>query len=139
MMVATLTSCQTQGQQIIYDLPESVTTKAREHMGKFKSPDSKFIAQLSKQNDGRYVLFIINYDFAGLENFKLIEEMLIKQTSRVIRVDKILLPLITDEDFLFADFGTEKMKDGRTAKKKIVFNSESYAINFDKNGKLYSE
>lgn len=125
------------GQQIIYDLPQEVTEKAKDYLDKHNGTDSKFIARLSKQGDERYILFIIHYDFAGLENFKLIEEGLIKKTSRVIRVNKVLLPLITDEDFLFADFGSEKMKDGRIAKKKVIFNSEGYPIYFEKSGRLY--
>jgi hypothetical protein len=127
-----------QGQQIVYDLPESVTAKASEHISKFR-PDSKFIAQLSKQNDGRYVLYVILYDFSGLESFKLVEG-LIDRTSRVVRVNEgLLLPLVTDEDFLFSDFGSEKMKDGRIAKKKVVFTSEGYPICFDKTGKLFEQ
>lgn len=133
-----LSSCKTQSQQIVYDLPESVTSKVSEHISKFK-PDSKFIAQLSKQNDGRYVLLIMLYDFSGLESFKLVEG-LIEKTSRVVRVKEgLLLPLITDEDFLFSDFGSEKMKNGRVAKKKVVFTSEGYPIHFDKTGKLFEQ
>jgi hypothetical protein len=133
-----LSSCKLQGQQIVYDLPESVTDKVSEHISEF-SPGSKFIAQLSKQNDGTYVLFIILYDFSGLESFKLVEG-LIESTSRVVKVKEgLFLPLVTDEDFLFADFGSEKMKNGRVAKKKVVFTSEGYPIRFDKTGKLFEQ
>lgn len=138
IILGMLSSCKMQGQQIVYDLPESVTAKASEYISKFK-PDSRFIAQLSKQNDGRYILFIMLYDFSGLESFKLVEG-LIERTSRVVRVKEgLLLPLVTDEDFLFADFGSEKMKNGRIAKKKVVFTSEGYPIRFDKNGKLFEQ
>ncbi len=142
MFVSALTYCSsTKGQYIIYDLPESVTSKVEKYLDKYKSAGdtSKFVAQLSKSADGKYTLFIINHDFSGLENFKLIEEYLIKRTSRKIRINETLLPLITDEDFIFADFGSEKMKNGRMAKKKVVFTSESYAIKFDKSGKIYNE
>jgi hypothetical protein len=136
-VIILISSCKMNGQQIVYDLPEKVTEKARDYLDQYKGTDSKFIAKLSKQGDEKYILFIIHYDFAGLENFKLIEEGLVKKTSRVIRVNELLLPLLTDEDFLFADFGSEKMKDGRVAKKKVIFNSEGYPIYFDKRGKLY--
>jgi hypothetical protein len=138
VILAILSSCKMHGQKIVYDLPESVTTKISQHIGQFKS-DSRFIAQLSKQSDGKYIVFIIPYDFEGLENFQLIEG-LINKTSRVVRVSEgLLLPLVTDEDFLFADFGSEKMKDGRVAKKKVFFTSEGYPVYFDKSGKLYEQ
>lgn len=136
-IVVLLSSCKMNAQQIVYDFPEKVTEKAMDYLDKHKGTESKFVAQLSKQGDERYILFIIHYDFAGLENFKLIDEGLIKKTSRVVRVHKVLLPLITDEDFLFADFGSGEMKDGRVSKKKVIFNSEGYPIYFDKSGKLY--
>lgn len=136
-IIVLFSSCKVKGQQIVYDLPQKVTEKAKDYLDKYKGTDSKFIAKLSKQGDERYILFIIHYDFAGLESFRLIEEGLIKKTSRVIRVKEVLLPLLTDEDFLFADLGSEKMKDGRIAKKKVIFNSEGYPIYFDKSGELY--
>lgn len=138
IILGIVSSCKMQGQQILYDLPESVTAKASDYISKFE-PNNKFIAQLSSQNDGKYVLFIILYDFSGVESFKLVEG-LIEKTSRFVRVNEgLLLPLVTDEDFLFADFGSEKMKDGRVAKRKVVFTSEGYPIYFDKAGKLFEQ
>lgn len=127
---------------IFYDLPEKVTLKAKEYIDQYTNRNGKtgFIAQLDKNVDGNYLLFIIIDDFAKQESPNLLYEAVIKKTNRMIRLDDDnLLPLITGEDLHFAYLGDapSRKPGGPKGKKKVVFNHESYSITFDLTGKIY--
>jgi hypothetical protein len=132
--------CGTKGQHIVYDLPVSVTKKIQDHINEYKKElhKSDFVVELSTLDGGKYLVSIIPNDFLRNDSIDLIYHVLIKHTNRVVRINSLLLPVITSEDFLFADFGKVKMKDGRMGRKKIVFTTESYTIKFDRNGEIYN-
>jgi hypothetical protein len=126
---------------IIYEFPDLVTKKIKTYIeGDKKSNDTtKFILKLGKVIDGKYSLSIIKYDFENNRNFKEMEEYLIKRNSRYVKVYNNYYSLITDEDFLFADFGASSPRNGQTGKKKILFYHDSPQILFDTKGKIYSK
>ncbi|HEY8934433.1 MAG TPA: hypothetical protein VIM65_04405 [Cyclobacteriaceae bacterium] len=127
---------------IIYDLPETVTEKAKEYVNTYAIRNGKtnFIAELDKNADGNYLLFVIKDDFEKQESQNLLYKEVIKKTNRVVRLDSnILLPMITGEDLQFAYLGDAppRKPNGKIGKKKVIFTHESYSITFDLTGKIY--
>jgi hypothetical protein len=62
MTIGLLTCCWSIGRQyIVYDLPESVTTKVREYVDKNAAADGKneFLVQLAKNEDETYSLLLL--------------------------------------------------------------------------------
>jgi hypothetical protein len=135
--VACFLSCSSKAQQIIYDFPEAVVQKIDKHISFY--PDStKFAILFSPIDSGKYRISILK-DLWGLQD---INQTLIQKTSRFVRVNKTLVPLITWEDIMFADFGTvyhpeSKSEKRRVGKKKIHFTNDDEGIIFDKSGKIY--
>jgi hypothetical protein len=129
-------SVSAQSKFIIYDLPEGVTDKVKEYIIENKNC-SRFVAKLSVNTDMNYVLSIID-NSEPLDADNLINERIIKKTNRRLRINEnCLLPLILEEDLIFADFGREKQSDGRIARKKLLFNFDGFTITFDKLGRIY--
>ena len=127
---------------IIYDLPEKVTEKAKEYINAYvvKNGKTNFIAELDKDLNGNYLLFVIIDDFEKLESQNLLYKEVIKKTNRMIRLDSnSLLPMITGEDLHFAYLGDAppRKPGGQKGKKKVLFTHESYSITFDLTGKIY--
>src|ERR1043166_6192861 len=110
-------SCATKGQNIVYDFPETVTTKLADHISKGKN--SKVVGLLTKEDSGKYSITIIENDFSKNDNLKIIDETLIKKTNHFLRLNKILVPIITNEDLQFADFGTVETPNSGSSKRKI--------------------
>ncbi|AYB33644.1 hypothetical protein D4L85_25025 [Chryseolinea soli] len=127
-------------QRIVYDLPKSVVKKIDQHISYY--PDSaKFVILFESIEPAKYRIAILN-DFSNTPNFKDIDETLVQQTSRFIRVNDLLIPMITSEDFLFADFGTvytpeTKSEARKVGKKKVVFTNEEKGITFDASGHIF--
>lgn len=126
---------------IVYEFPDIVTKKIKTFIEKDKksSDTTKFILKLGKVIDGKYSLSIIKYDFQNNGNYKEMEEYLIQRNSRYVKVYNNYYSLVTDEDFLFADFGESKPRKGQTGKIKILFYHDSPQILFDTKGKIYSK
>jgi hypothetical protein len=127
---------------IIYDLPEKVTEKAKEYIDTYISRNGRtnFIAELDKNDDGNYLLFIVIDDFETHDPKNILYDAVIKKTNRMIRLDSTsLLPMITSEDLHFAHLGDAppRKPNGPKGKKKVLFTHESYSITFDITGKIY--
>jgi hypothetical protein len=135
--IACCLSCSSKAQNIVYDFPESVIQKIDKHIS-FYPDTTKFAILFSALDSGKYRISILQ-DLWGLQD---INQTLVQKTSRFVRVNKALVPLITWEDITFADFGTvytpeSKSEKRRVGKKKIVFTDDSPGIIFDKSGKIY--
>lgn len=114
--------------QIIYEFPKPVIDKVQEHISHF-SDTVKFVALLNVQEDGKYSLQVMKDDFTRNPNFKDITDVLITKTNRFVKINNVKMPMITSEDFLFADFGTvytpeSKSEKRRVGKKRPMFISE---------------
>jgi hypothetical protein len=130
-------SCSAKAQHIVYDLPEPVIQQIDKHIS-FYSDTTKFAILFSSLDSGKYRISILK----DLWSFKEIDETLIQKTNRFVRVNKMLVPMITRDDITFADFGTvytpESKSDKRkVGKKKIHFTDDSKGIIFDKDGRIY--
>lgn len=126
-------------QEIIYEFPKSVNDKVQEHILQY-GDTTKFVALLNVENDGKYSLTIMVNDFA--KSFKDINDVLVSKTSRFAKINTTKMPLITGEDFVFADFGTvyypeNKSASRRVGKKRHVFIPEDWRIIFDRSGRIY--
>lgn len=130
-----------QAQRIVYDLPNPATKKIQEYVAQLKDTTG-LAALMDKLPDGIYLLSILEKDNSGSEGSRLINELLINQTSRFIRVGNFYIRLITAEDFIFADLGTvayptEKTGKRKVGKRKVLMNHDGFTIKFDSAGKLY--
>ncbi len=125
---------------IYYDLPKSINTRVRDHIDHYlsKGTDTDFVADLSENTDGRYLLSIIDYKKgSGPKVFGLLYSEVINKSNRMLKIGKYTIPIITSEDMIFADLGETKMPDGRVAKKRVIMNFDGYTITFDRSGKIY--
>jgi hypothetical protein len=126
-------------QRIVYDLPEGVLDKVRAHVQ--LSEDKRYVILFTIMDSARYRITIMDH-VSENSNFKDIDQTLVQQTSRFLRVDKTLIPIITWEDIKFADFGTaekqgSKSKKRRSGKKTINFTTDDFGITFDGAGRIY--
>lgn len=133
-------SCSTKAQQLIYDLPASVTKKIDQHISQY-SDTTKFVILFSSMDSAKYRVTIME-DFSKNPSFKDVNETLVQKTNRFIRVNETLIPFITWEDINFADFGTvytpeSKSEKRKVGKKKIIFTTDAYGVTFDSSGKIY--
>ncbi|HEU5291450.1 MAG TPA: hypothetical protein VFU05_12460 [Cyclobacteriaceae bacterium] len=129
-------------QEIIYEFPKSVIDKVQEHISHY-SDTSKFIALFHVEDDGKYSLTIMKDDFTKDPNFKDITDVLVNKTTRFVKINNVKMPMITGEDFIFADFGTvyfpeSKSEKRRVGKKRPMFITEDWSITFDKTGRIYT-
>jgi hypothetical protein len=137
IVAVTCLSCSARAQQIVYDLPQPVVNKIFQQIS--ASPDTaKLAILLTSLEQGKYKVSILD----RLSAHKDINETLVKRTNRFVKVNEILIPLITHEDIAFADFGTvltpeSKNEKRRVGKKKIIFTDDSKGITFDRSGKIY--
>lgn len=137
LVIVTLYSCSVEAQHIVYDLPINVVKQIEQHISHY-SDTTKFAILFSPIDSGKYRISILK-DLWGLQD---INQTLVQKTSRFVRVNKALVPLITWEDITFADFGTvyhPESKSGkrRVGKKKIHFTHDGEGIIFDKSGKIF--
>ncbi len=96
-------------QKIIYELPPKVTDYLSKYLSEKESAveDSTLSIYLEKIN-GLYHLEVIEASFS-----KRITETIISNTARFVKVKDVYLPLVTEEDILFANFGeTPPRKEG---------------------------
>ncbi len=131
-----LATCKAQSQQIVYDLPESVTNWAKAYIDGH-SPGKKFYAFFDQEPEGRFSLAVLEYPHIRDST----ESVLIKNTSRVVRIGGLLLPIVIGTDYLFADFGARppRTKGGKAGKVKVVFTHDAPTIIFDSNGNVYNK
>jgi len=128
-------------QEIVYEFPKSVCEKVQEHISHY-GDTVKFVALFHVEDSGKYSLTIMKNDFAKNPNFKDINDVLITKTSRFVKINSVKMPMITGEDFIFADFGTvytpeSKSEKRRVGKKRPMFISEDWNITFDRTGRIY--
>jgi len=81
-------------------------------------------------------------DFSKNSNFKDINDVLITETSRFVKINNIKMPMITGEDLIFADFGTVDTPESqnpkrRVGKKRVIFIAEGWQITFNEGGRIY--
>lgn len=131
-----LLSSAAKSQQIVYDLPVTVTDKIKAYTSKF-SDTTQFAIQLSVDSANRYTVYVMEEDNSNSEGARLVNEMLIGQTNRFVRVREKLLPLITSEDFVFAYLGPGGTRKGKVGRKKLIQNFDGYSITFDTSGRIY--
>lgn len=124
--------------QIIYDLPVTVTDKIKAYTSRF-SDTTEFAIQLSIDSTNTYTVYVLEKDNSNSDGAKLVNEMLIGQTNRFVRVGEKLLPLITAEDFIFAYLGPGGTRKGKMGRKKVIQNFDGYSITFDSSGKIHAE
>jgi hypothetical protein len=131
-----LAACKAQSQQIVYDLPQSVTTLAKAYIDGH-GPGKKFYAFFDEEPEGRFGLAVLEYP----HKWDSADSVLIKNTSRVVRIGGLLLPIVIGTDYLFADFGARppRTKGGKVGKVKVVFTYDAPTIVFDSNGNIYSK
>ena len=134
------TSCNAQVDYIYYDLPKAVDDKVEEYIKTSKIKDDRlfFAAKLSLNTDDHYLLSIIDYnEMNSSKVFGLLFDKVIKKSNRMLRIGDDSLPIITEEDILFANLGEVKMSDGRVAKKRVLMNFDGYTITFDRSGNIF--
>lgn len=126
-------------QDIIYNLPQKVEDKVQSYLDKIKSENStaSFFAKLSHLRDNVYLLSLMERDTLSSANYNPVEYYLVKRTNRKLKIKQsYLLPLVTGEDIIFADLGSEKLADGRIMHKKVVINIDGFSITFTQSGQL---
>jgi len=101
-----LFSAASQGQEIIYEFPKSVTDKIQEHISNY-SDTITFVALLHVEEGGKYSLVIMENDFA--KNFKDINNVLVTKTSRFVKINNVKMPMLTAEGvYAFAEKGPHR-------------------------------
>ena len=135
-------SCHAQGSDkspIYYEPHPDVLVKLKEYINASTKNDSKvkFAFQLSQEGNNRYRIGIISYDNGIIEDNDLIYSKVISKTNRFIKIGELDIPLFFSSDLSLADFGKQKMPDGRIASKWVLFNFDGYSITFDRNGIIY--
>ena len=126
-------------QDIIYNLPPKVENKVRVYLDKRKSENStvSFFAKLDHLRDDVYMLSLMEMDTLSSTNYNRVEYYLVKRTNRKLKIDQsYLLPLITGEDLIFADLGSEKLQDGRIMRTKVMINFDGFSITFTQSGEI---
>ena len=142
LLLASWPSCKAQNSDyIMYDLPDPVSEKLNERINYVSSKNeaAKFVGLLNKVDHERYNLALIDYDAKTQKKVLGLLSTVVLKSNRAIQLGEQVVPLITNEDILFANLGKEKMPDGRIAKKRVIFNYNGFSIAFNRVGTIFDD
>lgn len=135
-----LCSCSSKAQQIVYDFPKPVVEKVLTYVEKTPLENGNiYVLELAVGDNGQYRLSMLDIK---KDTSDIIYNVLVKNTSRFAKIGTSMIPVLSAEDFTFADFGTvydpnNKNPKRRVGKRKIVRSFDGYSITFDQSGKIY--
>ncbi len=122
-------------QKIIYELPPKVTELLSKYLSERNDSLKKDTLALYLEKSGDlYQIDLMEFSFS-----RLITDTIISRTNRFVKVDDTYLPLVTEEDILFANFGERppRKEGGAKGKVKILLIIEYFAIKFDRKGNIH--
>jgi len=118
---------------IEYLLPDPVKENIHKYITNIRinGDNTPFVGIMSRRKTNEFVLYLYIINYNNLAD-KYINDNIVSKTNRYVKFNReFSIPIIFDEDLIFASLGEIKYSNGKVGKRKIHLSNDCFYVKFN--------